>query len=153
MEYILKAMWMTFFFYWWGNSVICYRGSYHTVKTRHDKVGLSVNPNETGLVITRRRKLPDLIGQHFLVVSLHHSMLVKCLGVVLDSWLIWRGHVDVKVRKAHNLLWACRKAYGATWGLRPTFVHWLYVSIIRPSIPFASFIWWPACQRASAKKD
>jgi len=50
-------------------------------------------------------------------------MLVKYLGVILDSWLTWREHVDVKVRKAHNLLWACRRAYGVTWGLGPRVVH------------------------------
>ena len=57
-EYILKAMWMTFVFYWWGNSLIWYQGSYHTVDTWHDKVRFSVNPNKTGLVFTRGRKLP-----------------------------------------------------------------------------------------------
>ena len=61
---------------------------------------------------------------------------------VLDSRLTWRKHVDVKVRKAHNLLWA----YDATWGLRPKVVHWLYVSIIRPSVTFASLVWWHGCQ-------
>jgi len=38
------------------------------------------------------------------------------------------------------------------WGLRPTVVHWLYVSIITPSITFVSLAWWPGCQMASAKK-
>jgi len=42
--------------------------------------------------------------------------------------------VDVKVRKADSLLWACRRAYGVTWGLRPRVVYWIYVSIIRPSV-------------------
>jgi len=60
--------------------------------------------------------------------------------------------MDVKVRKAQNLLWACRRAYGVTWGLRPRVVHWLYISIIRPSVTFASLVWWPGCQTASAKK-
>ena len=35
--------------------------------------------------------------------------------------------MDVKVRKAQNLVWACRRAYGVMWGLRPRVVHWLYV--------------------------
>jgi len=60
--------------------------------------------------------------------------------------------VDIKVRKVHNLLSVCRKACAATWGLRPKESHWLYVSIIRPSITFASLVWWPDCQTASANK-
>jgi len=79
-------------------------------------------------------------------------MLVKYLGAVLDSQLTWRERADVKVRKVHNLFWACRRAYGVKWDLRPTVVHWLYVSIIRPSINFLSLVWWPSCQTASAKK-
>jgi hypothetical protein len=38
------------------------------------------------------------------------------------------------------------------WGLRPKLVHCLYVSVIWPSIPFASLVWWSGCQTASAKK-
>ena len=79
-------------------------------------------------------------------------MSVKYLGVILDSQLTWKEHVDVKVRKAQNLMWACRRAYGATWGLGPRVVHWLYVAIVRPSVTFASLVWWPGCQTASAKK-
>jgi len=56
-EYILKAMWMTFVFYWWGNSQIWYQGSHHTVETCCDEVRLLVNLTKTGLVVfTRRRK-------------------------------------------------------------------------------------------------
>jgi len=53
------------------------------------------------------------------------------------------------VRKAHNLLWAYRRAW---WGLRPKVVHWLYATIIWPTISFASLVWWHGCQKASAKK-
>jgi len=79
-------------------------------------------------------------------------MLVMYLQVILDSRLTWKEHVDVKVRKAQNLLWICRRAYGTAWGLRPRVVHWLYVSIIRPSVTYASLVWWPGCETASAKK-
>jgi hypothetical protein len=79
-------------------------------------------------------------------------MSVKYLGVILDSQLTWKEHVDVMVRKAQNLRWACRRAYGVTWGPRPRVVYWLYVPIIRPTVTFASLVWSPGCQTASAKK-
>jgi hypothetical protein len=47
------------------------------------------------------------------------------MGVILDSWLTWREHVDVKVKKAQNLLWACRRGYGVMWGLGLKVIHWL----------------------------
>ena len=56
--------------------------------------------------------------------------------------------MDVKTSKAHRMLWACRRACGARWGLRPKVVHWLYVAIILLSISYA---WWPDCQTARAK--
>jgi hypothetical protein len=64
-----------------------------------------------------KRKLHGFFEPHFFGVKLSLSGSVKCLGVTLDSLLTWREHVEVKVRKAHNLLWACRRACGAAWDL------------------------------------
>jgi hypothetical protein len=113
---------------------------------------LSVNLHKTELVCSRGRKHPSLFNQIFFWVTLSRSMSVKCLGVVLDSWLTQREHVDVKVRKSHNVLWICRRACGVMWDLRPKVVHWLYVSICRSSITFAPLVWWRGCQTASTKK-
>jgi hypothetical protein len=75
-----------------------------TVETWLDEIKLSVNPDKTELIVfTRKRKLPGFCEPHFFGVTLRHSMLVKYLRVVLDSQLTWREHVDVTVRKAHNL--------------------------------------------------
>jgi hypothetical protein len=123
----------------------------HTVKTWCDEVGLLINPDKNGLVVFTRKKLPGFFEPHFFMLLYITPMSVKYLRVVLDSWLTWRQHVDVKVRKVHSLLWACRRIYGVMWGLRPRVTHWLYVSIIRPSITFASLVQWPGCQTASAK--
>jgi hypothetical protein len=101
-----------------------------------NKLGLLVNPDKTELVaFTRRRKLPGFFEPRLFGTTLHRSISVKYLGVILDSRLTWRKHMDVRVRKAQNVLWACRRAYGVTWGLGPRVVHWLYVSVIRHPSP------------------
>ena len=126
----------------------------HTVEAWCDELGLSANPDKTGLVaFTRRRKTPGFFEPRLFGTTLHHSTSVKYLGVILDSRLTWKEHVDVKVRKAQNLMWACRKAFGVMWGLGPRVVHWLYVSTVRLSVTYAYLVWWPGCQTASAKKN
>jgi hypothetical protein len=65
---------------------------------------MSVNPDKTMLVaFTTKRKLhgffqPSLFGR-----ILQSSMSVKYLGVILDSRLTWREHVDAKVKKGSEL--------------------------------------------------
>jgi hypothetical protein len=123
-----------------------------TIEIWCNEVGLSVNPDKTGLVaFTRKRKLQGFFEPQLFGVKLSLSGSVKYLGDILDSRLTCRGHVVVKVRKAHNLLWACRRACGIGWGLGPKVVHWLYVAIVRLTISFASLVWWPRCQTASTR--
>jgi len=125
-----------------------------TVETWCNEVGLSVNSDETELVaFTGKRKLSGFFEPQFLGVKLSLSESVKYLWVVLDSQLTWREHVEVKVRKAHSLLWTCGRVCGAVWGLRPKVVHWLYVIIVRPTISFASLVWWPGCQTAGPRRS
>ena len=123
-----------------------------TIEIWCSEVELSIKPDKTGLVaFTRKRKHQGFFEPRFFGVKLSISGSVKYLGVILDSRLTWREHVEVKARKAHNLLWACRRVFGGR-GLRLKVVHWLYVAIVRPTLTFASLVWWPGCQMASAKK-
>jgi hypothetical protein len=118
-----------------------------------NKVGLSVNPDKTGLVaFTRKRKLQGFFEPHFFGVRLSLSGSAKYLGVILDSQLTWREYVDVKVRKAHNLLWACRRTYRAGRGLGPKVVRWFYLAIVWPTVTIASLVWWTSCQTTTAKR-
>jgi hypothetical protein len=96
----------------------------HAVEGWCDKHGLSVNPDKTGLVaFTCRRKLPGFFEPRLFGTTLRCCRSTKYLGVILDAWLTWKEHVEVKVRKAHIVMWACRRACGRRWGLRPRVVH------------------------------
>ena len=76
-----------------------------TVEAWCAELGLSVNPDKTGIVaFTRRRKLTGFFEPRLFGKTLQRSMLVKYLGVILDSRLTWREHMDVKVRKIQDLL-------------------------------------------------
>ena len=83
-----------------------------TVEAWWNDVGLSVNP-EKAEPVAFARKLPDFLEPHLLGVTLSLSRPVKYLVVILDSRLTWRDHVDIKMKKAHSLLWACSRACGA----------------------------------------
>ena len=137
MGYLFKAMWMTFIV--GGKSVSMVLGlmqwALPDVETSCDEVRLLAYPDKTELVVlTRRRKLSGFFEPHCFWVTLSCCMSDKDLRGVLGSHLTWRKHVDVKVRKAGNLLLTCWRSCGATWGLRPKVVHWLCVSVIQPSI-------------------
>jgi hypothetical protein len=97
-----------------------------TVEEWCGELGLSVNPDKIGLVVfTRKRKLPCFLKE---TGSFWKGIATLHVGqVILDSRLTWREHVDAKVEKAHNSLWACRRACGGALGLGPRVVHWLCV--------------------------
>jgi hypothetical protein len=97
-----------------------YQKALCSLETWCDEVRLLVSSDKTGLIVfTRKGRLPGFSATHFFGVTLHYSVSVKYFGVILDSRLTKREYVDVKVRKAQNVLWDCRRACGVTWGLRP----------------------------------
>jgi hypothetical protein len=72
-----------------------------TVEEWCGELGLSVNPDKTGLVaFTRKRKLSGFFQPHLFGNALQRSTSVRYLCVILDSRLTWREHLDVRVTKA-----------------------------------------------------
>jgi hypothetical protein len=50
------------------------------------------------------------------------------------------------------MMWACRRVCGRRWDLKPRAVSWLYASVVRPSITYASLVWWPGCETTRANQ-
>ena len=73
----------------------------NTVEAWCNELGLSVNPDKTGLVaFTRIRKLLGFFEPQLFGMAMRCSVSVKYLGQILDSRLTWKKHVDANVRKA-----------------------------------------------------
>ena len=79
------------------------------------EIGLSVNPAKTELVrFTRRRKLIGWKVVTFREIAIRPTEKVKHLGVILDAKLNRGRHMKRIRDKACGLVWATRRACGAT---------------------------------------
>lgn len=116
--------------------------------------GLTVNPQKTNVVLftkkykIRKFKLPVLNGTRLNLVD-----PAKFLGVILDKKLDWKEHIKERIRKATNIFWQCRCAFGKTWGLKPKVVLWLYTAIIRPILCYGSHLWYHKAELNCVKQD
>ena len=77
----------------------------------------------------------------------------KYLGVILDSRLRWKAHVDTKCQNAILVFNQIRRTTGKTWGFSPKIVHWLYTMVIRPMITYAAVVWWPRVNYTTVEKQ
>ena len=127
-------------------SVLCNRmqGALNIVEKWCSERSLSVNPAKTEMVLfTKKRKLENMILPKIKETRVCLKKEVKYLGVVLDSKLNWKRHLEVKASKACKALWQCRRTVGRSWGLSPKITLWLYTAVIRPMLCYGAIVWWP----------
>jgi ribonuclease HI len=114
--------------------------------------GLSICTNKCHMILfTRKRKLPECEWPVLFGERLTPAEWVKYLGVIVDSKLNFKMHLEERVKKAMGIFWQCRRLFGRTWGLNPKLVHWIYTCIVRPYVTYGAVLWWPTMQTASAK--
>lgn len=113
--------------------------------------GLKVSPEKTAIIpFTRRRNLDGLGPLRISNQEIPLQGETKYLGVILDTKLSWNQHLDKIIRKSEITFSIIRRMYGKTWGLKPKMVHYLYTKVIRPTITYASLIWWSKTRQTSA---
>ncbi|KAJ8955141.1 hypothetical protein NQ318_009034 [Aromia moschata] len=116
--------------------------------------GLRVNPEKADLVtFTRKRKLGPLPEITLAGKVIPYKSSSKYFGVIIDSKLNWNEHIANRTTKATSAIWACRRAFGCTWGLRPRILHWMYTAIVRPVITYGAIVWWPGTRTDKARKQ
>lgn len=113
-----------------------------------DRVGLSINPSKTELILftlRKKNKLPTNLTIKGKIIST--SPHVRYLGVYLDQKLNWTIHCKMKSLKMKTALMQCKRAVGCKWGLSPYYMKWIYTAVVRPALLYGVMSWLPALNK------
>ncbi|KAL1446330.1 hypothetical protein WDU94_005475 [Cyamophila willieti] len=114
--------------------------------------GLRVNPLKTTLVpFTNKYKMGTLVAPMIFGEKIKIADHTKFLGIHLDKRLTWNQHVKSTTDKAKTTFNMVRRSVGKTWGLTPSITRWIYTSIVRPRITYASCIWWEKTEQSTVQ--
>ena len=104
--------------------------------------GLRFSHMKTEIVIfTNRRRLETDAQLTFYGHTMEIKGSAKYLGIVIDSKLSWKGHIDAVTKKANCILMQCKRIMGATWGTNPRQSKWVYTAVVRPIISYGCVVW------------
>jgi ribonuclease HI len=114
----------------------------NTIENWCKSKGLNISNLKTKVIMFTWRKkwtLPKAIMVEGKQVELSSS--TKFLGVTLDSKLNFNDHISNIVKKATMILMQCKRAVGPIWGMTPKTCSWMYTSVVRPILSYASVVW------------
>lgn len=119
-----------------------------------EKVGLSVNPEKTKLIMFTKNRAQGFKKAKILLFnqSIKFCEEVKFLGLTLDASLNWKSHIKNTLKKATNALWTSKKLVGRKWGLKPIYMKWIYETIARPILSYGVICWWKKLSKLTIKK-
>ena len=92
---------------------------------------------------------PLSLGEH----RIDYVGEIKYLGVIIDSNLTWRAHVESRVKRAKRDLMAAKRLISKSWGLTPSRMKWVYEGIVRPALDYACHVWHKPTPNAWVKKE
>lgn len=115
-------------------------------------VGLRINPTKSEIIVfTNKRNFTGYKNPVIFGNEIQRRTEVKYLGVILDSKLSWKAHIESRIKKCLRVFWTCRSAIGKSWGLSPKYILWIYEAIVKPMLSYAAFIWWQGCGTQTIK--
>lgn len=102
---------------------------------------MSLNVNKCEVISFSRRNAPEIFQYEIGGTLLRRVELVKDLGVLLDSKLTFKQHIDHTVSKAKSTLYLV-KQLAKTFDC-PYVTKRLYQSLVRPILEYCCVIWSP----------
>ena len=107
--------------------------TYHGLKFSHIKTEI--------VIFTNRQKLETDAQLTFYGLTIKIKGHAKYLGIVIDSELSWKGHINAVTKKTNCIVMQCKRIIGATWGTNPHQSKWVYTAIVRPIISYECVVW------------
>ena len=104
--------------------------------------GLTFCPNKCNAILfTNKTKLPTLPQ-----LKIHGQLIpqvdtTRLLGVLLDSKLSWKPHINDKIKKCKAALMHLRSIINKHWSPKPQHLRWIYTSVVVPILTHACLVW------------
>jgi len=54
--------------------------------------------------------------------------------------------------KRYKVPYASKKMLSSTWGLSPTLMHWIFISVVRPTLLYGALVWWHGTKKTTYTK-
>jgi len=51
------------------------------------------------------------------------------------------------VERVKKALYASKKMLSSTWGLSLALMHWIYISVVHPTLLYGVLVWWQATKK------
>ena len=118
--------------------------------------GLQFNASKTEVIIftlarPKKKDLPNKLKVGNLDINFGKE--AKYLGVTLDHKLLWTPHVDKTTNKNKQYLFMLRAAVSKKWGPSPTYMKWIFNTIIKPRITYACLVWGPSLRHKTKENQ
>ncbi|GBP83128.1 Putative 115 kDa protein in type-1 retrotransposable element R1DM [Eumeta japonica] len=103
------------------------------------------------MVLTKKLKYDDPVV-HMNGEQISQVGEIRLLGLTIDRKLTFIPHVTKTCKKAVNIYKGLARAAKAMWGLSPTVVRIIYITVIEPIVLYASCAWALATRKLGVRK-
>lgn len=106
-----------------------------------DEIGLEISERKTKICVFKKGVNRQDVNINVNNIRVQTVDSIKYLGLWLDRSLRWGRHIREITQKVQRFLNIFKVLAGPNWGIHPTHLRRLYISIIRSRLDYASFLY------------